>query len=298
VTNNGIYLMGFAAMGTLLYTRGDITMLVVMYSINVFLTFTLTELGMSRYWITNRGTSPRWKSQLAIHGTGLLMCLCILFVTLFEKFADGGWMTVLITAATIALSFVIHRHYKNVSVGFKALDNILDAAPLSDQAALDAAPINKSEPTAILTVQGYSGFGIHQLLSIQRLMPGYIKNYVFISAAVLDSGNFKGSEEIGRLESETRANLEKYTRWCRQQGLIADFRMAIGTEAVETLEKLCLDVSKEFPRSIVFTGKLIFAREQWYQRLLHNETATALQNRLQFAGLQTIVLPIRVLTPA
>jgi len=90
VTNNGIYLMGLAAVGTLLYTRGNITMLVVMYSINVFLTFTLTELGMSRHWIKDRAKEPRWKSQLCIHGTGLVMCLCILFVTLYEKFAEGG----------------------------------------------------------------------------------------------------------------------------------------------------------------------------------------------------------------
>src|SRR5260370_40569416 len=51
VTNNGIYLMGLASIGVLLYTRGDIVMLVVMYSINVFITFSLTELGLSRHWI-------------------------------------------------------------------------------------------------------------------------------------------------------------------------------------------------------------------------------------------------------
>jgi hypothetical protein len=58
--------------------------------------------------------------------------------------------------------------------------------------------------------------------------------------------------------------------------------MAIGTEATETLEQLCLAVAKEFPKSIVFTGKLIFREEKWYQRLLHNETAAALQRKLQF----------------
>ena len=129
-------------------------------------------------------------------------------------------------------------------------------------------------------------------------MPGYIKNYLFISVGVVDSGNFKGTEELARLEEQTRCNLEKYVQWCRNQGLKADYRMAIATESVETLEKLCTDLAKEFPKSIIFTGKLIFREERWYQRLLHNETATALQRRLQFDGLQTIVLPIRVLAPA
>ena len=296
VTNNGIYVMGLAAMATLMYTRGDITMLVVMYSINVFLTFTLTELGMSRHWIKDRAKEPRWKSQLSIHGTGLVMCLCILFVTLYEKFAEGGWMTVLITTATIGVAFMIRRHYRNVATGFKALDDILVSVPLSDAALDDPDPMNTKEPTAILTVQRFSGFGLHQILSIQKLMPGYIKNYVFISVGVLDSGNFKGSEEMGRLESETREQLEKYVHWCRQNGLKADYRMAIGIDPVDTLEQLCQAVAREFSRSIVFTGKLIFREEKWYQRLLHNETASALQRRLQFDGLQTIVLPIRVLS--
>jgi hypothetical protein len=295
VTHNGIYIMGLSAVATLLYTHGDITTLVVMYSINVFLTFTLTELGMSRHWIKDRAKEPRWKSQLCIHGTGLVMCLCILFVTLYEKFAEGGWMTVLVTSATIVLCFRVRRHYRSVSAGFHDLDKILEATPLPAVPIPPSGPLDKNAPTAILTVQRFSGFGLHQILSIQRLMPGYIKNYLFISVGVVDSGNFKGSVELERLEEETRSNLEKYVQWCRSQGLTADYRMAIATESVEALEALCKEISKEFPRSIVFTGKLIFREEHWYQRLLHNETATALQSRLQFAGLQTIVLPIRVL---
>jgi amino acid transporter len=295
VTNNGVYVMGLAAMGTLIYTHGNITTLVVMYSINVFLTFTLTELGMSLHWIRSRRMTPDWKRLLAIHGTGLMLCACILLVTLYEKFGEGGWVTVLITGATIALCFAIKRHYRRVAAGFESLDSLMAIGQIPETPLENPAPMNKQEPTAILTVQRFSGFGLHQILSIQRLMPGYIQNYVFISAAVVDSGNFKGVEELGRLETECRTQLEKYVQWSRANGLKADYRMATGTEATETLEKLCIEVSKEFPRNIVFTGKLIFHEEKWYQRLLHNETASALQRRLQFDGLQTVVLPIRVL---
>jgi amino acid transporter len=295
VTHNGVYIMGLSAAATLLYTHGDITTLVVMYSINVFLTFTLTELGMSRHWIKDRAKEPRWKSQLCIHGTGLVMCLCILFVTLYEKFVQGGWITVVVTSAAIFICFRVRKHYRTVSAGFHDLDAILQATPLPAVPIPAPGPLDKKAPTAILTVQRFSGFGLHQILSIQRLMPGYIKNFIFISVGVVDSGNFKGVEDMAHLEVETRENLEKYVQWCRSQGLVADYRMAIATESVETLEKLCKEIAKEYPRSIVFTGKLIFREEHWYQRLLHNETATALQSRLQFDGLQTIVLPIRVL---
>jgi hypothetical protein len=71
--------------------------------------------------------------------------------------------------------------------------------------------------------------------------------------------------------------------------------MGVGTEAVAEAEKLCLEVSDRFPRVIFYAGKLIFEKEHWFQRLLHNETAFQLQRRLQFAGLNAMVLPVRVL---
>jgi hypothetical protein len=52
---------------------------------------------------------------------------------------------------------------------------------------------------------------------------------------------------------------------------------------------------EEYPRAIFFMGKLIFREEKWFHRVLHNETPNAIQRRLQFDGLQAIVLPIRVL---
>ena len=57
-------------------------------------------------------------------------------------------------------------------------------------------------------------------------------------------------------------------------------------------------MAREFPRSIFFAGKLIFEEERWYQKLLHNETAYQLQRKLQFAGLNAMVLPVRVLQSA
>jgi hypothetical protein len=124
-------------------------------------------------------------------------------------------------------------------------------------------------------------------------MPNYFKNFIFVSVAVLDSGNFKGNSEMARLEAETRAGLEKYVRWTRSQGYNADYRLELATETVSALETLCRNLAREFPTSVFFTGKLIFRQEKWYQGILHSETARALQRRLQFDGLQTVILPIR-----
>jgi hypothetical protein len=60
-------------------------------------------------------------------------------------------------------------------------------------------------------------------------------------------------------------------------------------------ERLCAEASREFPRAVFFAGKLVFQKETVFQRLLHNETASQLQRRLQFAGMNSMVLPVRVM---
>ena len=86
--------MGLAAFVMLVYTRGSVSRLVVMYAINVFVTFSLTMLGMSRHWIQERRSDPHWKRHLLLHGSGLLLCVSILTITIYEKFEEGAWLTV------------------------------------------------------------------------------------------------------------------------------------------------------------------------------------------------------------
>jgi amino acid transporter len=81
VTNNGIWLMGLAAAATLLYTRGSVSGLLVMYAINVFVTFSLTLLGMTRHWWQERGRDPRWRQGLLLQGGGAVLCVSILCIT-------------------------------------------------------------------------------------------------------------------------------------------------------------------------------------------------------------------------
>lgn len=296
VTKNGIYLMGLAAVAALAYTRGEITTLVVMYSINVFVTFSLTELGMARHWIKDRAKEPKWRSQLAIHGTGLVMCLSILVVITFEKFSQGGWITMVVTTLVIGFAFWVHAHYEGVKEGLKRLDDILTTVPLPQEIGSgEPSELDRNAPTAVISVASFSGFGLHQILSIHKSFPGYFKQFMFLSAAVVDSGNFKGAEELERLEKTTEDQLRRYVAWTQAHGFKADYRMAVGTEAVATVEDLARDIAKAYPRAIFFTGRLIFREEKWYHRWLHNETPHAIQRRLQFEGLQAMVLPIRVL---
>ncbi len=291
---NGIVLMGAGAIALLLYTKGSVSAMVVMYSINVFVTFSLSQLGMSKFFIQRRKEDPEWMRHLSVHLVGLVLCVTILVVTTVEKFAEGGWMTLLITSVVIWLCYIIKGHYTKVRQGIADLDNTLLDFPITHK--YNDEPLKHNEPTAIQLVSGYSGFGVHTLLSILTTFPKTYKNVVFVSVAVVDSGSFKGAEEVEALEASVKSGLDKYVEMARRLGFAAEGRMEIATDVVEGAIDLCKEIHEEYPRSTVFTGQLTFRLEKFYHRMLHNETAFAIQRRLQWDGLTTVILPIRVRT--
>lgn len=293
-THYGIVLMGLAAFATLIYTRGRIDHLVTMYAINVFVTFSLTQLGMCRFWLQERHSQPRWRQSLALHALGAFLCLGILVMVVVEKFFEGAWMTLLVTALLILFCWLIRRHYAKVSAKLARLSETLSNLPA--EAAGGAAPgaLDPHQPIAVLLVGGYSGLGIHSLLAIFRQFPGFYRQVAFVSVSVMDSGAFKGAGELDNLKAQTQQALERYAALARGYGLAAASYTAAGTDPMDEIEKLCRAIGRHFPKATFFAGKLIFRKDTWYQRLLHNETATAIQRRLQWEGLPTVILPVRV----
>ncbi|HTM57117.1 MAG TPA: hypothetical protein VL123_01750, partial [Candidatus Udaeobacter sp.] len=292
VTQNGIVAMGIAASAVLYYTRGALDLLVVMYSINVFLTFTLSQTGMARHWLEQRRAEPRWRRRFAVAVVGTVVTASILVITTFLKFEQGGWVTLAATGAFIAFCFLIRRHYRRVRAMLWSLDETLTNLPLrSDRAAPALAP---DGPTAIVLVESYGGLGIHTLLSLQRLFPQRFPNCVFVSVGLVDSAQFKGVDQLHALERQVKEDLERYVLFAHRLGLYAEYRSALGTDLIDELERLCAGLVREFRRPVVFAGQLVFQRETLFTRSLHHQTAFSIQRRLQFLGIQMVVLPIRV----
>ncbi|HMH24986.1 MAG TPA: APC family permease, partial [Gemmatimonadaceae bacterium] len=121
--SNGVFLMGGAAIATLLYTRGNLVALVTMYSINVFVTFSLSQLGMFRMWLRQQGEGRR--RGLAVHGLALALCAGILTGIIYEKFALGGWVTIAVTGAVVWGCFLIRSHYQYVQHNLERLNSIM-----------------------------------------------------------------------------------------------------------------------------------------------------------------------------
>ncbi len=291
---DGVLMMGMAAFAMLLYTGGSISVLVTMYAINVFITFSLTQLGMCRLRVQSRRTDPRWKRAFLIHAVGLLICISILTIVIYEKFSEGAWLTLVVTTALITACFGIRRYYRRVQATFARFTQQAEMIAEAPAAAAPPAELDSAAPTAALLVGGYNGPGIHTVMSILRLFPNTYRQMVFVSVAVIDSGNFKGVAEVARLEAQTREYLDRYVAMARRMGLAATSIMETGTDPVAQAETTCAEVARRFPKATFFAGQLIFQREKWFQRLLHNDTAFALQRRLHWQGLPLLILPIRV----
>src|SRR5262249_19979611 len=178
VTHDGVMLMGGAALAVLFATLGDVHVLVVLYSINVFLTFSLSQLGMSRHWWQARGRDPAWFKHLLINRTGLVFASGILVATVSLKLSAGGWVTVVLTSAVIGLCLYINYHYREAEQALRQLDEVLLDLPLPDEPP--AVPgRDTNAPTAVFFVNGFNGLGIHSVLAGPRPFGPHLKKLLF-----------------------------------------------------------------------------------------------------------------------
>jgi amino acid transporter len=312
---NGVMIMAAAAFGALIYTRGDVAKLVVMYSINVFLTFSLSNLAMVRFWIRHRAEHSDWRRHLFAHLLALALCATILVITILEKFVEGGWLTLLVTAVLVVACFAIKQHYGSVVRALRKLDSDLPSpVEVEEAVAADAARAQEGQfepraglmehhslrdpdpekPVAILLVGGYSGLGRHALLTLLRMFPHHFSGVVFLSVAVVDSESFKGADQIAALEARTRQSLLCYEHYARSLGLPAASLFSVGTEVAVEVEKSAAALSARYPRALFVAGQLIFEEDTFWNRVLHNETAFMVQKRLQRRGMPMIVVPVRI----
>src|SRR5262249_17524160 len=125
-TKDGVLLTGAGAVALLIGTRGHVDTLVVMYSINVFLTFSLTMLGMIRLGASTRREQPHWLRKISLQIVGAVLCIAILLGMVVYKFRQGAWLTVLITSTAIALCILIRVHYRSIYGKLRSLDQEFD----------------------------------------------------------------------------------------------------------------------------------------------------------------------------
>lgn len=296
VIQDGVLLMGGAAIAFLLFTRAQVKLLVIFYAINVFITFVVSLLGMCVHWWRVRASEPRWRRRFALCATGLAICVTILGARPLIGEGLEGWFGAVGSTGIVALTCIlIRRHYGSVGRVLRRLDLDLVRAPVKGP---PPPPPDPMKPVAVLFVSGFNGLGIHSLLSVSRLFGAQFQDFVFVSVGVIDYDRFKGPAEVEELKNRVESDLAKYVSYAGSIKFRATSRSAFGTDPVDELVELCPKIIQEFPRAVFFAGHLVFPRETYWTRILHSQTAYELQRRLQFQGMPMVVLPVRVFDPA
>jgi amino acid transporter len=299
VTQDGVLAMGLAAIAILVFTEARVSVLVVLYAINVFVTFTLSQLGMSAHWWQERAREPQWLRKLAINGVGCSFTALILMLTVTLKFDQGGWVTIAITGGLVALCYGVRHHYRYIAHVIEQLE--ADILP-EIFAATESPPemYDPTAPTAVLLVNGFNGLGLATLLTLRRIFRDQYRNVIFVGVGEVEASRMKGPEEVRQLEQQVADDLSEYCRLATDLGLHSQLRVSIGPDVIAELRRLCQDVAHEFPQAVFFAGKLIFEAELegFISRFLHNHTALELQKFLQVQGLSLMILPVRVIPSA
>lgn len=296
VSQNGILLMGFMALITVAATHGSVHLLVVLYSINVFITFCLSQAGMVRHWWQVRAKEKKWKKRIWVNGLGLMLTTFILLSVIVFKFHDGGWVTLLITAALAAVALSIRRHYKRTLIMLRRLNSLVETASVSipHNPGAPVVEFDTEAKTAAILVNGFNGLGLHTLMGVVRNFGKEFKNFIFLQVGVVDAGNFKGADEVNRLKASVEKDLNRYVVFMKHNGYYAEGFSSVGTDVIEEIENLTLDVIRRYPGIVFFGGQLVFPKDTLMNRLLHNYTVFSVQRKCYQSGIPFVILPIRV----
>ena len=291
VAQNGLLTMGAAAGLVLLVTGGKVDSLIILYSINVFLTFSLSLTGLVRHNLTHHERKG-WRLRLLISLVALLTAVLILMLLVVAKFFEGAWVALALTVMLAACGYWVRDHYRRFDASMdRTFEELLVRPPDAGVEGPRSAIMKR--PVGIVTGP-HGGAGLHALMHAQRLFRGGFDSVVIISAGEVDAEAYGGHEALERLKQQVGDRCGKIVAWSRDHGMPAKVYTGFSTDAVETLEELCLKARAEHPNIVFVATRPMTRPHGWASTLLHGGTALSLQRRLHAHDAPLIVLPMRV----
>jgi amino acid transporter len=115
----GIAVLAAVSAGLIVAYRGSVTGLIPLYTVGVFLAFTLSQAGLVRHWWQLRDQEPGWRKRAVINGVGAVATGVVMVVVAVSKFALGAWMVLVLIPVLIAMMWAIERHYRQVEAALK-----------------------------------------------------------------------------------------------------------------------------------------------------------------------------------
>ena len=290
VIQNSLVLLGLAAVAILLWSNGNVSLLVILYSINVFITFTLALLSIAVYWATHRQNA--WKWQFINATFGFMTTLSILCITLYYKFRQGGWLTLMITASIIIFSLIIKNHYHQLNIRLRSLDKKL-ILPLR-KSVTTPPQLDPGKPTAVILLGRSSSMAMHTLKDALRIFPDYFHNIVFLNVGVVDMRSFQGETELEEMQVKVNSTLDYFVKYAQENGFAAEGYTAFAQQPMPELERMARIVWQKYPVCVFFAGKIIFKRENILTDFLFDQAAPIFQRFLNSKGKELMILPMRV----
>jgi amino acid transporter len=301
VTMNGVLLMGSAAFILMLLSRGSVKLLVVLYSINVFITFSISQMGMVKHWWLSRKKLDHWKRKIAVNGIGFILTTFILISVIVVKFREGGWITLIITGLLVFVAMNIKRHYYTTKLrlqklrlsAYKHLEEMGYLMPC-EEAPKGKICFKPDENTAVILVSGFGGTGLTTFLKILDNFKGYYSNFIFVRIGIINSKIYRGSEEMEHFRETVREDGLKYVKIANQLGYYGKSVWTIGTDPVDEVYRVMKKMMPRMKSVTFFGGQLVFSRTFYLSQLLHNHTVFSIQKRFFKFGIPIVIFPIQV----
>lgn len=266
--SNGIIVLALAAVGFVLVFNASVTALIQLYVVGVFVSFTVSQLGMLRHWTRHLATevdpSARRSMQRArvINAIGLTCTGTVLIIVLASKFIYGAYLAILAMAVLFMLMKLISRHY-----------------------------IKVEKETAL------SG-------SDARLLPSRVHALVLVAELdkpAMRAVTFARASRANSIEAVTVAADEEHTGHLRTEwdnldpGVPLKVIASPYREVVTPFVNYVKGLSSDSPRDVVMVYVPELVVGHWWERLLHNQTSLLIKARLAFVrGVITAAVPYQL----
>ncbi|MBO0866599.1 MAG: APC family permease, partial [Mycobacterium sp.] len=256
--SNGILFLSVAALAAIIAFRAQVTALIQLYIVGVFISFTLSQIGMVRHWtrLLRTETDPPLRRKMmrsrVINTIGFLSTGSVLLVVLVTKFLAGAWIAVVAMSSLFVLMKLIRKHYNTVS------------AELAEQAAAD-------DNEMVLPSRN------HAVVLVSKLHLPTLRALAYARATRPD---VLEAVTVSVDDAETRALVHKW------QDSDISVPLKVIASPYREVTRPVLDyvkrVSKESPRTVVTVFIPEYVVGHWWEQVLHNQSALRLKGRLLF----------------
>ena len=247
VFSNGIIILAVFSGILVVAFGGDTSRLIPLYAVGVFLSFTLSQLGMVRRWY--RTKSPRWRKSLMVNAVGAVATFIVLCVFITTKFIHGAWIVVVVIPLLVLFFREIHAHYIDVAKQL-SMDGLGQLRPIRHSVVVPISGLHRGVITALEYAK-----------SISR------DNHV--TAVYVD------------FEEEATAKLrDKWERW--GAGIKLVVLPSPYRELTRPLLKYIKRLKKHECDEVITVVLPEFIPAKWWQHILHNQSSLLLKGALLF----------------